>query len=139
AAGKRYTMLGHKTLRDDRGMDLWADITTLEIRIFAGDVEGPEVITPAMGPPPKWPAAPIAMGVLRIEFWDGVKSALSFESPGSGRIQKAVAIKKFCGFYGSRLWDLFAKLRPRDARATECTATDAFLSTQKMAPVKWLL
>lgn len=139
-AGQELTVLGHKTLRNDRGLDLWTDITTLEIEVFTGhDVRGPMRPTPTLGTREATGNAPIARGVVRIEFLDGIKSALSFESPGSSRVQHAAAVKTFCMFYGSRLWDLFVRLRPGEARASEWTATDAFEANQKLSPVKWLL
>lgn len=139
--GDQYTMLGHKTLRDDRGLDQWSDVATLEIRIFKDHtVKGPDRLTPPTGVPEGWTTTPvIAAGVLRIELLDGLRSAMSFTSAGSTRIQKATAVKQFCSFYGSRLWDLFAKVRPREARASQWSATEAFQSSQKLAPVKWLL
>jgi hypothetical protein len=139
-AGDKFTVLGHKTVRNDRGLDLWTDITTLEIEVFAGhDVQGPMRPTPALGARGSAGHDPIARGVIRIELLDGIKSALSFESPGASRVQHAAAVKTFCMFYGSRLWDLFVRLRPGEARASEWTATEAFEANQKLAPVKWLL
>ncbi len=105
--GKRYTMLGHKTLRDDPGLDLWGDITTLEVRVFAGDVAGPDMTTPALGPRPTWPTSPIAVGVIQIQAIDGIKSAMSFRSPGSGPLELARAVETFCSFYARKVWDLF--------------------------------
>ncbi len=134
---QKYTMLGNKTLRDDRGADLWSDVTALEIRIYLGEVFDSKNPTSADGESAA-SATSHAMGVLQIGFFDGMKSALSFECTGT-KIERVVAIKKFCGFYGSRLWDLYARLKPREARANEWTATDAFRASQRMAPVKWLL
>lgn len=136
AGGKRHTMIGHKTLRDDPGFDLWGDITTLEVSIYDFAIDGTPKSTPAMGKAIEG-KVPIAMGVLHIELADGMRSALSFKSEGSA-LEKAVAIKKFCGFYGSRLWDLFAKARFAETQKT-WTATEAFEANQALAPVKWFL
>jgi hypothetical protein len=110
AAGQRFTMLGHKTLHRDRSLDLWSDITTLAVRIFEGDVAGPDMTTPALGAAPDWPAAPIAMGIIHIQVLDGFRSARSFRSPGSSPLELAGAVKKFCGFYLDRLWDVYARV-----------------------------
>lgn len=110
AAGKRYTVLGHKTLHRDRGFDLWSDITTLSIRIFEGDVAGPDMTTPTLGATPHWPAAPIAMGILHIQVLDGFRSARSFHSPGASPLALAGAVKKFCGFYLGKLWDIYTQV-----------------------------
>lgn len=105
--GSRFTMLGHKTLRDDPGFDLWGDITTLEVRVFEGDVAGPDMSTPALGPRPTWPTNPIAVGIIQIQVLDGIKSAMSFRSPGSSHLQLTKAVETFCAFYLRKVWDLF--------------------------------
>lgn len=112
--GKRYTLLGHKTLRDDPGADLWGDITTLTVRIFNGVVDGPDMTTPALGAAPVWPTDPIAIGVIHIQFLDGVKSAMSFSSPSA--LHLAGAVKTFCGFYLRKVWDLFVRHHPSAPR-----------------------
>lgn len=108
ADGTRYTMLGHKTIRDDRSLDLWSDITTLSMRLFEGDVPGPEVTTAALGPA-NMPPTPVAAGVLHIEALDGFRSARSFQSPGSTPLQASDAVLKFGRFYLDRLWETFGK------------------------------
>lgn len=110
AAGQRYTVLGHKTLHKDRAFDLWSDITTLAVRIFEGEVAGPDMTTPALGAAPSWPAAPLAMGIIHIQVLDGFRSARSFRSPGSSTLELASAVKKFCGFYLTKLWDVYARV-----------------------------
>ncbi len=37
ADGKHYYLYGFKTIRDDRGFDVWSDTTTLRIKVYAGD------------------------------------------------------------------------------------------------------
>jgi cholesterol oxidase len=105
--GTRFTMLGHKTMEDDPGFDVYKDLTTLEVRVFAGDVAGPDVATPALGPPPVWPAPPVAMGVLHIHALDSIKSVLTFRSDHLWHLPGAV--EKFCAFYGRNLWAVYKK------------------------------
>lgn len=106
--GQPHTALGNKTINDDRALDLLHDIMTLTVAVFAGDVPGPLVSTPAMGPADV-PATAEARGVLHIEWRDGIRSGMSFESPGSTSIEKDAAIFKFGKFYMGRLWTIFAK------------------------------
>jgi cholesterol oxidase len=108
SSGKRMTMLGHKMLRDDPGLDVWEDITTLFIRIYEGDAAGHDFTRPN-GPAPEWPDGHVAMGIIHISLRDGFHSALSFDAPGSGRATKAAAIGKFLAFYGQRIVDLYFK------------------------------
>jgi hypothetical protein len=112
AAGQRFTVLGHKTLHRDRALDLWSDITTLAVRIFEGDVAGPDMTTPALGAAPHWPESPIAMGVIHIQVLDGFRSARSFRSPGSSALELARAVKEFCGFYLGKLWEVYTRVSP---------------------------
>lgn len=106
-SGARRTVFGHKTIHDDHSFDLWGDITTLYIRVFDGDVPGPDVLTPSMAgsTPPGGP--PAAMGVIHIEKLDGFKSARSFQSPGSSPAEAARAVALFGGFYLDKLWEIF--------------------------------
>lgn len=108
ASGEKLTMLGHKTLRDDPGFDLWKDITTLFIRIYAGHVAGRDFTRPS-GDEPEWPQGQVAMGRLHIPLRDGIHSALSFDAPGASPTQKADAILKFLAFYGRGVVDLWLK------------------------------
>ncbi len=106
--GQSHTALGNKTINDDRALDLLHDIMTLTVAVFAGDVPGPLVSTPAMGPA-QVPAQAEARGVIHIQWRDGIRSGMSFESPGSSLIDKEKAIAKFGSFYMGRLWNIFAK------------------------------
>jgi cholesterol oxidase len=106
--GNRHTMLGHKTLHSDKALDLLSDIMRLTVRIFAGDVEGPDVATTGMGPA-NTPAITEAIGVIQIQTLDGLRSAASFVSPGAGTIDSFKAIAKFGEFYLDRLWDVYVK------------------------------
>jgi cholesterol oxidase len=107
-AGQPLTMLGHKTLRDDPGPDLWKDITTLFIRIYAGHAAGPDFTRPS-GAVPEWPAGQMAMGIIHVSLLDGISSGLSFAAPGASRLQEVQAASKFLAFYGKGLVDLWIK------------------------------
>jgi len=112
ASGKPYTMLGHKTIHDDHAFDLWSDITTLAIRIFEGDVKGPDMTSLAMGPSDFDGKTPIAMGMLHIQILDGIKSAASFTSSAKNPLDGIAAVEKFGAFYLDRLWKIFGKAHP---------------------------
>jgi cholesterol oxidase len=108
--GRIMTMLGHKTLHRDNSRDLWYDITRLSIRIFDGDVPGPDVSTPAMGPARM--TTPTAMGILHIETEDSLRSAGSFTSPGASPLELAAAVAKFVDFYADGLKEVFSRHSP---------------------------
>jgi cholesterol oxidase len=115
-AGRALTMLGHKILRDDPGLDLWADITTLFIRIYEGHVAGRDFTRPAADTP-DWPPGPIAMGIIHISLRDGIASGLSFAAPGATRLQKVQAVTKFLSFYGRATVDVWIRQSEGKRRA----------------------
>jgi hypothetical protein len=115
-AGKPLTMLGHKILRDDPGLDMWADITTLFIRIYEGHVAGHDFTRPS-GDAPEWPPGHVAMGIIHISLRDGIASGLSFAAPGATRVQKVQAVTKFLGFYGKGAVELWIKQSEGKRRA----------------------
>src|SRR4051812_16420709 len=115
AAGKPLTMLGHKTLRDDPGLDLWADITTLFVQIYEGHVAGHDFTRP-VGNVPEWPPNPVAKGIIHISLRDGIASGLSFVTPGANPAQKVAAVTKFLGFYGKSVVELWIRQSAQKAR-----------------------
>ena len=112
AAGKAFTMLGYKTLRDDPGLDVWHDITTLFMRIYEGDRTGHDFTRPS-GSTPEWPDGQVAMGIIHISLRDGIKSGLSFDAPGAPRAQKLAAAVKFLQFYGDGVVELWIRQTSR--------------------------
>jgi hypothetical protein len=126
-AGRPLTMLGHKVLRDDPGLDMWEDITTLFIRIYEGHVAGRDFTRPA-GDTPEWPPGPTAMGIIHISLRDGIASGLSFAAPGASRLQKLEAVTKFLAFYGKGAVELWIKQSSGKRRALTAFATLALLA-----------
>lgn len=106
-SGAAHTLLGHKTIENAHALDLLNRIMTLSIRVFKGEVSGPDMTTPAMGPASYGGAMPVAMGVLHIQTLDALKSARSFTSPKAGLVETAEAIDKFGSFYLDKLWDVY--------------------------------
>lgn len=108
ARGVPHTMLGHKTIRSDSALDLLNDIMRLTVRIFEGDVRGPDVTTGAMGSA-DMPAMPKATGIIHIQTLDGLRSGASFTSPGASPADGVAAVAKFGRFYLDGLWDVYVK------------------------------
>lgn len=108
--GKPMTMLGHKELKDDKGADLFGDITTLFIHIYDKDMEGHDFTKPdRLGDDGqvRWPPGDVARGIIHISLKDGVKSALSFDAPSGTRLQKLAAVRTFVKFYGAHVFELW--------------------------------
>ncbi|HEX2659678.1 MAG TPA: hypothetical protein VHU40_15445 [Polyangia bacterium] len=94
------TMYGHKTIHDDKSLDLWSDTTTLYVSIHEGALTAPE--------PPAGPA--LAMGVIHIEKLDLFKSVMSFRSPGANPVQANHAMSAFGKFFLGKLWDIYGRV-----------------------------
>jgi len=94
ANGVDYYLAGKKEVRDDRGLDLWADTTTLLTRLHKGtDASGPVV----------------GAGVLRLGAVDLVKLLSTVTVPGAQSIgERAAAVSKFGRFFLGELWDTYA-------------------------------
>jgi cholesterol oxidase len=95
------TMYGHKTVHNDRALDLWGDTTTLYTSIYAGTLTAPE-------PPAN--VEPAYRGIIHIEKLDLVKSLMSFRSPGSNPAQAQHAMSTFGRFFMGNLWEIYGKL-----------------------------
>jgi cholesterol oxidase len=93
------TMYGHKTIHDDKTLDLWGDTTTLFTSIHAGNLSAPE--------PPPPPA--VAQGIIHIEKLDLLKSMMSFRSPGSNAVQANHAMTTFGRFFLGNLWEIYGR------------------------------
>lgn len=109
AKGVQHTMMGHKSIHSDRAFDLLSDIMTLYIRIFEGDIPGPDISTTAIPGEVPPTIQPVAMGILHIEKGDTFRMARSFRAPGASAIQAAEGAAKFGAFYLEGLWKIFGK------------------------------
>lgn len=87
--GENYFLRGHKTIRDDRGFDMWRDTTTLYVDLYEGD--------DATGPH-------LGRGVLRIGALDFARQLRSMRVTGThdlGEIARAKAA--FGAFFTAEL------------------------------------
>lgn len=92
--GQHYYLAGYKEVRDDPGMDLWTDTTTLFTRLFLGDsVAG----------------TPLGAGVLRLGAAEFGKVAASVRAlDASSPAESAKLIAQFGRFFAGELWDSYA-------------------------------
>ena len=94
-AGVNYYLAGKKEVRDDPGVDLWKDTTTLYVLLHQGaDPSGPVV----------------GAGVLTLSTADLIKLALTVRVTNAGSPQeRAQALVEFGRFFMGELWDQYAK------------------------------
>ncbi|MEX0927045.1 MAG: patatin-like phospholipase family protein [Dehalococcoidia bacterium] len=92
--GKEYYLAGRKEVRNDRGVDLWKDTTTLLTTLH----EGPDATGPVAG-----------AGVLTLGADDLVRlSATVRVTNASSTGQQAAALSAFGRFFMGELWDSYA-------------------------------
>ena len=91
--GRPYYLAGRKEVRDDPGLDLWTDTTTLFTRLYqGGDVQGP-----AIG------AGVIGLGVAAL-----VQLLGTMEVTGeAGTAERAEALTRFGRMFLGELWDTY--------------------------------
>jgi cholesterol oxidase len=99
--GQPLTLYGHKTVHDDKSLDLWGDTTTLYTSVYAGDLRAPE---------PPTNKQPSLRGIIHIEKLDLLKSIMSFRSPGSSPAQAQHAMSTFGRFFMGKLWDVYGRM-----------------------------
>jgi predicted acylesterase/phospholipase RssA len=98
-SGEKLTLSGFKDLHDDEGFDLWADSTTLFVKIYAGHVD-------AAG---EGAAQVRAAGIIRIGMLDFAKQLASFRTEGPTLADRTSALADFGKFFLGRLWDVYAR------------------------------
>jgi len=93
--GKQYYLAGKKELRDDPGLDLWPDTTTLFTHLHEGtDSTGPVV----------------GAGILRIGVADLIKLVRSMSATGADSLSdKTKALSTFGKFFMGSLWTTYGR------------------------------
>jgi predicted acylesterase/phospholipase RssA len=91
--GKRYYLAGRKEVRDDAGLDMLSDTTTLYTRLHAGD--------DATGPV-------VGAGVLRLDMGDFAKLMSTIRPVGARSVgEGAEAVLTFSRFFAGQLMDSY--------------------------------
>ena len=93
-AGKDYYLAGKKEVRDDPGIDLWTDTTTLYTQLHEGTNDAGPVV---------------GAGVLSLGPADLTKLVLSMRvTNSSSAVEQAKAVADFGRFFMGELWDSYA-------------------------------
>ncbi|MDC0709961.1 patatin-like phospholipase family protein [Stigmatella sp. ncwal1] len=103
--GREYYLAGTKTIRDDRGADLWRDTTRLYCRLHEGSDER---------------GAVVGAGVLKLTLGQLLKLVSSMRSSLEGN-EGREAVLRFGQFFLGTLWDVYAPM----AQKTETLAGEA--------------
>jgi cholesterol oxidase len=103
--GTPLTLLGHKTIADDPGYDLWPDTTTLFTRLLAGHTEVDEDDDSA---------ELVASGILRITPTSFARQLTTFRASGAGASGNVAALARFGVHFLGQLWKVYGKVARRE-------------------------
>jgi cholesterol oxidase len=93
AEGKTYWFEGTKYIKDDRGLDLWPDATTLYITVREGAAPGGELL---------------GCGVLHIQPGDFLKQLRATRAVNAHTTpERLAAVARFGAYFAGNLWDVY--------------------------------
>lgn len=95
--GKLLTMSGHKIVKNDSGIDIWKDTTTLYTRIYEGHIEEKAEKTAKL----------VATGILEIYIKDFAKQMTTIKSNGKTFAERERAVTQFGKLFLGNLWDVY--------------------------------
>jgi len=100
--GNPLTLVGHKDVHDDSGLDVWRDTSTLYVRLLAGH----------QPPGADETARVVGAGVITIHVPDFLRQLTTFRADGD---RPAHALESFGRLFLGELWDVYG---PRLTGAT---------------------
>jgi cholesterol oxidase len=107
SVGNPLTLVGFKTVRDDSGLDVWPDTSTLYVRVLRGHVDG----WPAVAEAPAVEAANddtvVAAGIIVIQLLDFAKQLTTFRVTGPDASSRLGALTGFGRLFLGELWNAY--------------------------------
>lgn len=98
-AGNPLTLSGFKEIRDDPGLDVWSDTSTLYTRIYRGTVTAEQEAG----------AEVVAAGIIRIAMFDFLKQLTTFRVEAPTLADRTAALGRFGAMFLGKLWDVYAR------------------------------
>jgi len=105
--GHPLTLSGFKLVKDDPGLDLWSDTSTLYTRILAGHVDAAADAS----------AEVVATGIITIHLVDFAEQLTTFRSRGGSLGDRARALEKFGRLFLGDLWKIYGGKAKASARS----------------------
>jgi predicted patatin/cPLA2 family phospholipase len=93
------TLSGYKAVRDDPGLDVWSDTTTLYTRILRGHV----------GPEDEAQAQVVAAGIIRIRPVDFLRELTTFRVQAPTMADRVSVLTRFGQLFFGKLWDVYGQ------------------------------
>jgi predicted patatin/cPLA2 family phospholipase len=106
--GRPRTLSGFKYVKDDPGMDLWHDTTTLFTRILDGHVPAAEEGALEKDPE-QLKKKVLASGIITIHFFDFLQQLTTFRTEGPNLSDRASGLARFGRLFMGKLWDVYAR------------------------------
>jgi cholesterol oxidase len=94
--GDPLTLVGHKDVHDDPGLDVWRDTSTLYLRVLRGHVEPADDAT----------APVVGAGVVTIHPADFAQQLTTFRTTGP---HGAEALASFGRLFLGQLWQVYGR------------------------------
>ncbi|HEX6595528.1 MAG TPA: hypothetical protein VF045_01230 [Acidimicrobiales bacterium] len=95
--GHPLTLSGFKLVKDDPGLDLWSDTSTLYTKILAGHVDAAAEPT----------AEVVAAGIITIHLVDFAQQLTTFRSRDGSLGDRARALERFGKLFLGDLWKVY--------------------------------
>ncbi len=92
--GKSYFFKGYKEIKNDAGIDVWLDTTTLFITVYEGSTDSGNIL---------------GKGKLKIEIVDFIKQLTTMRSINVQKGSGLKAITSFGKYFAGNVWDTFIK------------------------------
>ena len=108
AQGNPLTLSGFKFIKDDPGLDIWHDTTTLFTRVLNGHISAEEEAAAAEDPE-KLKQLVKGSGIIIIYFFDFMKQLTTFRSEGPTAADRAAAMARFGRLFMGKLWDVYGR------------------------------
>ena len=93
------TISGFKRVRDDPGMDVWSDTSTLYTRIFQGHVTLAQEMS----------AKVVGAGVINVHLLDFLQQLTTFDVQAASEVERLAILAEFGRFFMGKLWTLYAR------------------------------
>jgi predicted acylesterase/phospholipase RssA len=95
---RALTLVGYKEVKNDPGIDVWADTTTLYTRILEGHSEPGDDAGRKL----------VAAGILKLHFLDFLKELTTFRTEGPTLADRSAALARFGELFLGKLWEVYA-------------------------------
>lgn len=98
-ADHALTLSGFKDVKDDPGVDLWRDTSTLYTRLLRGHVP----------PDGEGSAEIVAAGIITIHVVDFIQQLTTFRTTGPDLAARAEGMSAFGRLFLGKLWDVYGR------------------------------